>query len=67
MVSMYTWSKCHDFNINHRLVHKQNLSIITTIITAFMLGEFGIVYKGSLIKQYTDEVVAIKTLKGEVT
>ena len=32
-----------------------------------MLGEFGIVYKGSLIKQYTDEVVAIKTLKGEVT
>ena len=29
-------------------------------------GEFGIVYKGFLAGQYSDEVVAIKTLKGEV-
>jgi hypothetical protein len=28
-------------------------------------GEFGIVYKGYLTGQYTDEIVAIKTLKGE--
>ena len=27
-------------------------------------GEFGIVYKGYLVDQYVDEVVAIKTLKG---
>ena len=27
-------------------------------------GEFGIVYKGYLVHQYIDEVVAIKTLKG---
>ena len=31
-----------------------------------MLGEFGIVYKGYLAKQYTDEIVAIKTLKGKI-
>ena len=31
-----------------------------------MAGEFGIVYKGCLADQYTDEVVAIKTLKGMV-
>ena len=29
-----------------------------------MTGEFGIVYKGYLAGQYTDEVVAIKTIKG---
>ena len=29
-------------------------------------GEFGIVYKGYLVEQYTDEIVAIKTLKGEL-
>ena len=29
-------------------------------------GEFGIVYKGYLTEQYTDEIVAIKTLKGEL-
>ena len=29
-----------------------------------MAGEFGIVYKGYLVGQYVDEVVAIKTLKG---
>ena len=29
-----------------------------------ILGEFGIVYKGYLTGQPTDEVVAIKTLKG---
>ena len=29
-------------------------------------GEFGIVYKGYLAEQYTDEIVAIKTLKGEL-
>ena len=29
-------------------------------------GEFGIVYKGYLTEKYTDEVVAIKTLKGEL-
>ena len=28
--------------------------------------EFGIVYKGYLTEKYTDEVVAIKTLKGEL-
>ena len=28
-------------------------------------GEFGIVYKGCLTGKYTDEIVAIKTLKGE--
>ena len=28
------------------------------------LGEFGIVYKGILVGQCGDEVVAIKTLKG---
>ena len=31
-----------------------------------LLGEFGIVYKGCLTGQYTDDVVAIKTLKGEL-
>ena len=30
-----------------------------------LAGEFGIVYKGCLTGQYTDEIVAIKTLKGE--
>ena len=29
-------------------------------------GEFGIVYKGILAGQHSDEVVAIKTLKGNV-
>ena len=29
-----------------------------------MTGEFGIVYKGYLAGQYTNEIVAIKTLKG---
>ena len=29
-------------------------------------GDFGIVYKGDLTEKYTDEVVAIKTLKGEL-
>ena len=29
-------------------------------------GEFGIVYKGYLTEKYTVEVVAIKTLKGEL-
>ena len=29
-------------------------------------GEFGIVYKGVLTGQSSDEVVAIKTLKGNV-
>ena len=29
-----------------------------------MAGEFGIVYKGYIAHKYTDEVVAIKTLKG---
>ena len=31
---------------------------------AQLAGEFGIVYKGCLAGQYTDEIVAIKTLKG---
>lgn len=35
-------------------------------ITHIHAGEFGIVYKGYLTRQYTDEIVAIKTLKGEV-
>ena len=29
-------------------------------------GEFGIVYKGYLVEQSTDEIVAVKTLKGEL-
>ena len=29
-------------------------------------GEFGVVYKGYLTGQQTDEVVAIKTLKGKI-
>ena len=29
-----------------------------------ILGEFGVVYKGYLTGQHTNEIVAIKTLKG---
>ena len=29
-----------------------------------ILGEFAVVYKGYLTGQHTDEVVAVKTLKG---
>ena len=36
------------------------------MIIMLLLGEFGIVYKGCLTGQYIDEVVAIKTLKGEL-
>lgn len=37
---------------------------INEITILLLTGEFGIVYKGCLAGQYTDEVVAIKTLKG---
>jgi hypothetical protein len=37
---------------------------IILLTTSILAGEFGIVYKGCLAGQYTDEVVAIKTLKG---
>ena len=36
-----------------------------TIYMTLLAGEFGIVYKGCLAGKYTDEIVAIKTLKGE--
>ena len=40
--------------------HRAALQLYNYIIP----GEFGIVYKGYLAGQYTDEIVAIKTLKG---
>ena len=33
-------------------------------IVVYLTGEFGIVYKGYLVSQHTDQIVAIKTLKG---
>ena len=32
-----------------------------------LVGEFGIVYKGCLTGQFSDEVVAIRILKGEIS
>jgi hypothetical protein len=31
---------------------------------AYILGEYGIVYRGFLVKHHGTEVVAVKTLKG---
>ena len=38
--------------------------LISFILQCLVAGEFGIVYKGYIVGQYVDEVVAIKTLKG---
>ena len=42
------------------------LRLISITLFTTLAGEFGIVYKGCLAGQYTDEVVAVKTLKGMV-
>ena len=42
----------------------QAIGIIPTFLFTILAGEFGIVYKGCLAGQYTDDIVAIKTLKG---
>ena len=34
------------------------------MLTVYKSGEFGIVYRGYLVSQYNEEVVAIKTVKG---
>ena len=34
------------------------------VVLILSSGEFGVVYKGYITHQYTDELVAVKTLKG---
>ena len=59
----------------HSAIKKHASNILSDILSppcknyshnnlAQLAGEFGIVYKGCLAGQYTDEIVAIKTLKG---
>ena len=40
------------------------VAILILLLLKLVAGEFGIVYKGYIVDQYIDEVVAIKTLKG---
>jgi hypothetical protein len=42
------------------------LSLLFLSLIMLLSGEFGIVYKGCLAGQCVDEVVAIKTLKGDI-
>ena len=51
------------------LFFKNTIHTLCPCRYSFFLGEFGIVYKGHMIKhhnngQYLDEYIAIKTLKG---
>ena len=56
------WQHC---GYRARTINNQtnNLKLYAHFIH-IMAGEFGIVYKGCLAGRYTDEIVAIKTIKG---
>ena len=43
------------------------IAVYSYIMKLLNSGEFGIVYKGYLVEQYTNEIVAVKTLKGELS